>query len=54
MKLTTLTLVLTVCLLSIFQKTNAQYCVPILGEDIDFHVTPRFVNVEADWYPGWD
>jgi hypothetical protein len=53
MKLTTLTLVLTVCLLSIFQKTNAQYCVPILGEDIDFHVTPRFVNVEADWYPGW-
>ncbi len=53
MKLTTLTLIVTVCLLSTFQKVNAQYCVPILGEDIDFQVTPRFVNVEVDWYPGW-
>ena len=35
------------------QITNAQYCVPLEVEDIEFQVTPRFVNVEAEWYPSW-
>jgi len=35
------------------QIVHAQYCVPFLGEDIDFQVTPRFVDVEADWYNSW-
>jgi len=34
-------------------QLKAQYCVPFIGVDIDFQVTPRFVNVQAEWYPSW-
>jgi len=37
----------------ILPQLNAQYCVPFEGEDIDFKVTTKFANVQAEWYPGW-
>src|SRR5210317_1531139 len=30
-----------------------QYCVPLELEETEFKATPRFVKVEADWYPSW-
>jgi hypothetical protein len=38
---------------AIIPSLNAQYCVPFEVDSIDFQVTPRFVNVEAEWYPSW-
>lgn len=32
---------------------RAQYCVTLEVEETEFQVTPRFVRVEAEWYPGW-
>jgi len=32
---------------------HAQYCVPLKVEETEFQVIPRFVDVEADWYPSW-
>jgi hypothetical protein len=34
-------------------QIKAQYCVPFKGEDIDFQATPKFVDVQAEWYPSW-
>ena len=39
--------------LTMIPSLNAQYCVPLKVEDIDFQVTPRFVKVDAEWYPSW-
>src|SRR5210317_311584 len=30
-----------------------QYCVPLELEETEFKATPRFVKVEAGWYPSW-
>ena len=32
---------------------DAQFCVPLEVEHIDFQVTPRFVKVKAEWYSTW-
>ena len=36
-----------------FQKVNAQYCIPLQVEEIDFQAIPRFATVKAEWYPSW-
>jgi len=53
MKTTIISIICCSLLLGQFTYIKAQYCVPLEVEEIDFQVTPRFVKVEADWYPSW-
>jgi hypothetical protein len=45
--------IVTGLLLFYFQLAHAQYCVTMVGEDVDFQAATRFVNVTAEWYPSW-
>ncbi len=42
----------TIFLLSI-TVMQAQYCKQLEFEEVEFQAAPRFVKVEADWYPSW-
>ena len=48
---TYITLFLLIALSPIVERFR-QYCVPFEIIETDFQAETRFVNVEADWYPG--
>lgn len=35
------------------EGVSAQYCSPLVAEDVEFQVSPRYIPVKAEWYPSW-